>query len=633
MNCSNCNAWLPDDASFCGECGHKVEPMPEAPVEQSFCPECGAPLLPDDMFCGNCGTKNSAYGQPAVDDAAQGGKKKGFKVPVKALVIGVAAVAVIAVVLLVTSLFSGGTDSYTVYIKDRELFAAELPKAKDPMQLTDRLVDMDDVDNEELAEAWLDTYITLSKDGKKMFYPDKIDDDGATLYYRDITNSKKEPVKIDSSLEGYYTVNENGNLVTYIKNDNLYQHNLSEKTKIAGDVREYRVSKDGKNLLYVKDYTAEEGGDLYLKKGNGDAEKITSGVTSLVYANDDLSLVMYRKEDSLYHVHNGKEPEKIASDVYSVYAVYDSGACYYSKQEEAEITYWSVVNNDIGSDGEYYKDWLEADVMDNPLKTLYYFDGKESVMITETMIYSEGYTEGDAAELFTYSALESEELPTVKLSETYYGQGSGDIYSMFWAGINGETVYYAATGAKTVELEQEDIRDVVVTQDGTVWVKTDYDSEDYTYSLYKVTVSDGKIKSSDMLDDEVYLMRTVSDSDILYWKDVNDNDEGELYLNGTKVGDDSHYHWATFDEDTGCVYYMVDYDDDKMEGTLVCWDGKKNVTIADDVHDCAYAGDGQILYLYDYSTNNFKGELYSWNGKKAVKLDDDVVDVYVIRNN
>ena len=632
MKCSNCNAWIPDDALFCSECGQKVAPASFAPQSQGFCPECGTPLLSDDMFCGGCGARNAAYGQASAPVAVKGGKKKkGFKLPVKALIIGGVAVALVAVVLFVVSLFAGGgTDRYAVYIKDRELMAASLPKGQDPMQLTDKLVDSYDVSNEDLADAYLGYYLALSADGKRMFYPDKVDDDGFSLYYRNINNSKKEPVKIDSGLEDGYIINESGTLVTYIKNDNLYQHDLTEKTKISGDVYDFDVSTDGKTLVYMKDYNSEEGADLYLKKGSADAEKIASGVSLIKFTNDDLSVILYLKEDSLYRVLSGKDPEKIASDVYSVYAISDSGACYYTQQEEKEIEYVSVLTNDRGSEGSYYMDWLEGDTMYNPVKTLVYFDGKESTVITETMVGYPDYS--SEAQTIVYGTLESGELPVLKLSE--YMDGSESISTMLENAMEEDTVYCIANGTKTSELSVDEFYDARVADDGTVYVLTEYDSEDYTCSLYKVTMADGKIKSCDMVDDEVYYSTSLTSNNILYyWKDYDYfNDCGELYMNGQKVDDDVYFYSRYYDQESGCLYYMVDYDEDKDEGTLVCWNGKKAVTIADEVVSFVYAGEGQVLYLYDYSSSSYKGELYSWNGKKAVKLDDDVTAIYAVDN-
>ncbi len=81
--CPNCEKIVEDNAVFCGECGTRMEPVPE-PDEESLvcklcgaknprgkkfcsicgqllieisCPECGTKLPVDALFCGECGTQ------------------------------------------------------------------------------------------------------------------------------------------------------------------------------------------------------------------------------------------------------------------------------------------------------------------------------------------------------------------------------------------------------------------------------------------------------------------------------------------------------------------------------------------------------------------------------------------------
>ena len=81
--CPNCEKIVDDNAVFCGECGTRMEPVPE-PDEESLvcklcgaknprgkkfcsicgqslieisCPECGTKLPADALFCGECGTQ------------------------------------------------------------------------------------------------------------------------------------------------------------------------------------------------------------------------------------------------------------------------------------------------------------------------------------------------------------------------------------------------------------------------------------------------------------------------------------------------------------------------------------------------------------------------------------------------
>jgi ribosomal protein L40E len=55
MECPRCHAQNPDDASFCDECGSRIEVK---------CPSCGEPNRPSAKFCRKCGK-----GLAAVTDA------------------------------------------------------------------------------------------------------------------------------------------------------------------------------------------------------------------------------------------------------------------------------------------------------------------------------------------------------------------------------------------------------------------------------------------------------------------------------------------------------------------------------------------------------------------------------------
>ena len=620
MYCSRCYAWIPDDAVFCSECGQPVTTVAYAPVATGYCAVCGAPLMTEDMFCGNCGAQNPMYGQNYDVAGNEGKKKLDFKSIAKYAAIG----AAVVVLAIIASLFLGDkTDSYLVYVKDREFQVAEMPKANDPVQLTDRLSDDRSVTNQNINSAIteLSNFVALSSDGKTIFYPDKIDD-GYSLYYRDVTNKKKEPVKIDSGLEEYYFLNDAGNLITYMKNENLYQHDLTEKNKIAGDVHDYVVSNDGKTLLYLKDYSYDDGGQLYLKKGKDDAAKIASGVSSIRYADDDLSMVLYMKDDALYRVENGKDPEKIASDVYGTYSINESGSFYYTTREDSYITYGSIITNDTSYEmGDFADRTLE-----NPIKTLYYFDGKKSVLITEAMLSF--YDWNSENKMFAYTALADNELPNVRLSD--YTESDASVEELLEEAINEELASYVAIGGKIVKLALDEVSYIDISNDGsTLYVRADYDDEDGTYRLYKITLSGTKVKDSVVLDDEVGTVR-LAGNHVLYWKDMK-NGEGELYMDGEKIADDATTRY-TFDKETDSLYFLSDYDDDDGEGTLICWDGKKKSNIADEVRIFKVDVSGQVVYLRDYSTKRYEGELYKWNGKKSVMLDEDVVNFFLIKN-
>jgi ribosomal protein L40E len=112
---------------------------------------------------------------------------------------------------------------------------------------------------------------------------------------------------------------DGNNTFYYIKSDNLYRvksDKNAEREKIASDVAAYAVSQDGKYIYYIN--TDEE---LYCIKGNADAKKIAEDVDELRVSKDGAAffLVDYADhEGELYACINGKDKQKVASEVYRI---------------------------------------------------------------------------------------------------------------------------------------------------------------------------------------------------------------------------------------------------------------------------------------------------------------------------
>lgn len=633
MNCTKCNAPVPNDAAFCPECGAAVEAPAAASPSRLFCPNCGTELQAGDVFCGNCGT---SLGAPARTKPAHTPKKVNFdfaknlkeKLPpiknMRTVLAVVAAILVLAILLPV--LFSGGSDNYAIYIKDNQLQYGELPKLKDVQEITNKLLDGYDLEDVSYPQA-LRSYIYMSDDGNKLFYPDRVEFSNygyvntVTLYCRQINKPDKEPVKIDSGITTYKT-NKDGTMVYYIKNGNLYQNDLEEKTKIDGDVSTFYLSEDEKTLVYLTTSDEADGSttkNLYLVKNGKDPEKILSGISDLERISSDFKTIIFVKNESLYVMYDFDEPVKIASHVSSVLQSYDSGEVYYVTQDEEELTYWDFINNDMADSdyAEYYADSLKSYTMRNPLRTLHYYDGEESVVITENMV-DWSYHYGNRA-VQVYSNYEEDELPKQKLSE--YIDSYTDLSSWVYEEMIKDTVSCIAIGGVSEELEIEDFYDVEgLANDGSVlYCTADYNPDEYTSSVYKITLSKNSVESCELVDDDVsrYSCRIFNDS-VLYIKD------GELYMDGKFIDDDVYSGYMLLDVENDKVYYMQDWNSNKQYGTLMCYNMKESVTIKDDVSDVMLAPDGSVLFLYDYNINHLKGELWILDGKKATKLDDDV---------
>lgn len=637
MNCKKCNALVPDDSAFCPECGEKVEvavTTPSEPAAQVFCPECGAPMAANDSFCENCGAKvepaaaakNRFAGLLGKADAGLTAVSKKINVPAKYLKLGLAAVALILVVAIVVSIFSGlsAKNNYALYIKDGELYYAEMPKGK-PV---------------EVSEDGGSYSARLSKNGKNLFYLDDYDSDDSTytLFYRNITKEKSEPVKLDSGIKSYnWTLSENGKTVVYIKNDNLYTHNLKENKKIASDVEDFYCSADCKTIWYLADYeeNEEEDEDGYityevsytLYKYNGkDSTEVDEGEINICGISKDGDDILYELDGDLYLKKGKKDKEKLASNAEAC-IMYEDGSFYYTVAGD-EISAWDIIEDDVkdNTDYDYLRDYLKEQTDDSPVGNLYYYNGKESKLVAEGIVTDSDDFSYETA-VIAYNAVEGGELPTMKLSD--YANDSYSAMEEWRDELTEMTKLYIAVKDNASVVDLEEVSDVSISSDGkTAYALTEVDDEEYVGTLHKITLSGKKIKKTEKIDTDVsYGYNGFVGNYYVYFKDVKDY-EGDMYIDGKEVDTDVYVYGCDYCEETNTMIYYVDYNESKDQGTLKQYKKGKVTKIQDDVHEAVFTPEGEILYLYDYSKG--EGELFVWTGKKAAKLDDEVSDILYV---
>ena len=614
ITCPKCNKELNDGTKFCDGCGAQISETVFCPncgkqtsTEFAFCQSCGAPITgrPAPAPTAPAGRPAPAA-KPTVASIGKSAAAltKKLPIPKNVLMFGGIGIAAIVLLVIVIALFSGGKkeNNFALYVKDSEIYFTDLKKNSEAQQLTSNFDPDDEYDNIGFAsntyELGLSVY--MSEDGKYLFFPDKYDeaDYGFTLYFKEVSDLDEDGIKIDSDIVSY-TVNEDATLVTYVKDDgdedNLYQYNIKKdsKEKMASDIDDYKVSADGKKICYITDEN-----DVYLKNGSKDKEKLASEIGSLKYISDDFKTIYYTKEEALYKQVVGGDKEKILSDIYRVLKIYESGEIYYLTTEDEESSLMDYVTDDkkdadasfdpytyptypswwdYDTDAEYeaayaeYEDacaeWdaaynrisMREALQNRTLSTsgysLYYFDGKEKVLITDSFS-TNSYTIASKAPVIVYTAYNQANFEKIKISEI---ESIYDVESLVEAALFSSSERYAAVKNNATLIEQEkEASSFRINSEGTAIYYIDNIADEKNYGdLYRIAVSKKSIEAPEVYDEDVYygygrFINSEDDEQFAYFKDYK-NGKGELYIDKVKIDSDVKSSGLKFDEDK--AYY------------------------------------------------------------------------------
>ena len=677
--CPNCGKELEDGTKFCDSCGSQV-------FETIFCPNCGEQTSTEFPFCQKCGA--------AIREGSE--EKKGgsfFENLLKNKTVlfgGIGAIVAVIVIIIIVAMVAGGGGgsknssgkaNYALYIKDGEINYTKFSKDSS-MEITNRLdnnKNYSDSGMHNLASS-LSPYVVLCSDGKTMFYPDRIEDGGFSLYYRNISKTSEEPTRVDTNISRYY-VTDKGDQVFYLKDGSLYQNDLKDKTRIASDVSNFALSADGKKVLY-----RDDDDNLYIWNGSADKNKIASGIDSLSKYNDDLSVIYYMKEEALYKYENG-ENQKIASDIYRLVRIYNSGEAYYVKSDDEEINLMDYVDDDkAASDAsmaqptspsrpsaprsyssyyyssyeeyqsiynqyladmdaynaayekyqadrdEYYakqnrdyiRESLTAATISHTTYTLYYYDGSEATKVSDSIASSSYSASATERAVIAISVYAPSEVGKIRLSEI---ESVYDVREKVNSALFSNKEYNILVGSNLTSFDQNAIYSFRISADGsTVLFLDDVSNDETEADLYKTTIKGDEAEKPSLYDTDVSTTRYgfLSNGSLYYFKDVKDN-EGELYIDKSSIDIDVYCSNVndTYYKDDKMLFYYVDYNSDRG-GTLKMYKGSSSSKVADDVIDFIVVNGDNILYLYDFSTKRFTGTMYLHDGKTATKIDDDV---------
>lgn len=399
------------------------------------------------------------------------------------------------------------------------------------------------------------------------------------LYIYD-SKSKDETTKIVSDVSNY-TFTENDKYVVALDTDkNLYSYNFKgDKEKIDSDVTD-AVGLTNEKIVYVKD------GSLYVKSLNtkkDDREKIADDYKSATLSEDGKSVAYIDTDNdlSVYTV-SSKKSNKIASDVTSKYCDESCKKLYYVVTDDEEKTLYYYNGKDSEKIASDISSVLKTDV-DRNMVVYSVADGGSSSS-------DDDEDDDDEAKSLTYTLyFKKGTKDAYKIEDDLDGINKVYLYEgkdLYYITSDKELKYGKVSGAKvnSVKTIAEDLASSYFDdyKGGYAFV-ADAD-DDGNGDLY--VVKSGKTKK---IDSDVNYSYTVVNNDgtkIYYMKDYKKS--GDLYLNGKKI--DSDVYSFNYVKD-GLVYYLKDYSSSKNKGDLYIYTGK-STKIAEDIKRIASTPNG-----------------------------------------
>lgn len=479
-----------------------------------------------------------------------------------------------------------------------------------------------------------------------------------------------------------FYINSNGSKVIYINEDgDIYQkENKKGKEKLDSNASIVYVSEDLSSIYYLKNNA------LYLKNVGKDKEKLFSDVSSVIHVYDSGEIYYVKSADITYNLSDFVNDDMAATDALIVepmmplYPSYDDYLPdmsyptepdpswytdiwgyydwdlydqyyndYYAQRDEYNAQWQANYDEAVRQYNEAYDEYLaeydqyfakqDRDYLRQSIQGvtipvtnygLYYYNKKDSILVSDT--YADFLSYSYETPLVLFRSNNKAEITKVNLSEVYsfdtlYSSANDSVYS------SGEV--NAAIKEVMAGVPQEEGGSYIVKPNGELLYYLDnYDSEENSYDLYEVKISNGKMDIPTKIDSGVYSISLAYNSyALVYYKNVK-NGAGDLYIDKKPVDSDVYSYSVGAIQDTDEFLYFVDYDEDSYAGTLKIYDGKTSKKVGDDIYSYDVINKDSILYLTDYNIDKARGDLYLYNGTdKKKQIDTDVTSLLTIYMN
>lgn len=585
----------------------------------------------------------------------------------------VVAVAVVAAAVVFFVPFNGASHAKPLLILgENELLLKASAKAE-PLTITTEVSEDDDWDDIAGSDArlYLGLMAQFSEDKKKLFFLDRIKDDGtASLYYRDV-NAKADSgpdgskgTKLASGIGfqygGLFTLAKEGNSVIYLKNyaedvgGKLSYNDLKNETVIDSGVESYWYSDDHSAMYYTKQ--DDDDTDLYyvsLDKPE-DKKKVDSDISYVEDFDTTTAKIYYTKSDdsskdtenssstyTLYSKELDQDKVKVLGDISSIVSDIDNNEFYYTTEIRKEVSLSSLVDDTLAqSDAALteptYEDFqtvVQVPETDYWTGETYYYEDTQTDYDGWSAAY-DAYQEKLSRDELRQS-LQSETIDDISYDLNLFSENKSekiatDFLSNPFSDISSKLIVYNKNDRGTMKKipitdisSTEDVRtayDETLNESGTAYMSLgankdiEFGDKDTSFARFSLS-ADGKqlyaIESTDSKDELVsYELSTGKPANR---KVIDDEVDNMIYL-----------------ADAGQMYYYKDISDSGA-GELYSWKNGTSQKIAFDVQSgetVIYPDQNAVLYMSDYDEDDETGTLNLYQDQKNTKIAGDVGEYF-----
>lgn len=528
----------------------------------------------------------------------------------------------------------------------------------------------------------------VTEDGSQVLYL-RYENENFSLHLYDVKREEGTRLAKDISFTHQVAFAEDLSLIYYQCGETVYRWTpQDEEEKITKHASFFRYIPQT-DTIFVKTTS----GELLLKTSDmEEAEEVADDVSTLLaiypsgeayflrkstverclldYLDDDMmaqdaSLSKPQKPNypsapqRVYYWNYATEEEyRAAKEQYDAdYAAYQA---QYNAMKDAYNEALALYN--LKEDRDNIRENLESRVMAYEEYALYYFDGTEEHLLSDSLANSNPDAYSSEVSALVFQAYTPGELVKPKMSEI---EDQWDapylVQEALQNALYGEKAFYLALGSDTTVIEQTAASNFQVSPDGSAVYFLDvpfeaYKNRDIAYAeapaaeaedaqdgealipkelreyaaLYCISIEDGTPGEPELVDSEVSIhVDYTADKHLRYIKEVDEEDNcGELYVDGQRISDEAYLHTYRYMEDG--ILFLTDWDKDDACGTL-CWvklgdEDAEVVEIAEDVYSFIVSENGDLFYLQDFSKKRYEGTLflYDMSKGKAKEIADDV---------